>query len=760
MVQITYLALTRFFQKRRFVMARSFTNNDVNRLLERTDNVMTNLINGSMKARQLSSLIKENIDKYVAAEMYKILQEVPIDDLNREHSGFRIKALKDAGINTMADLNATSTYNLSSIRGISQDTAVTMKRIGKEYVAKTMPTIKLRLSTDKKTRLTGNIVGAIYALRIALPAVRECKRLIDCNALDVKYAKEDIVIGSSTIKWIFSGKTKKRKAEQAYQALSVIIDEQLRPQAQKQLSVIHFSEHVAIADAWIDFSLHSVEYFNIIEEIAPGVLGTSDELYGLPEDLAREIQNECFFPEGLLCTLRRYQEWGVKYILHQEKVLLGDEMGLGKTIQAIATMVSLCNTGSTHFIVVCPASVLVNWCKEIQRHSLLKVTKVHGADRKNAFCLWRQQGGVAVTTYETTGRLDLPNNFSFDLVVVDEAHYIKNPEAQRTKNTIKLCQHSKRLLFMTGTALENRVSEMIALIQILQPNIAAQVKGISFMSSAKQFRDKVAPVYYRRKREDVLTELPELIENQEWCTLNQKEEYAYELAVLSKNFMAARRVSWSVDDLNYSSKARRMLEIIEEAEDDGRKVIIFSFFRETINKIANTLSDRCAGIIHGSIPPAQRQAIIDNFDGEPAGSVLVCQIQSGGTGLNIQSASVVIICEPQYKPSIENQAISRAYRMGQIRNVLVYRLLCENTIDERLVRLLEEKQRIFDAFADKSSAAAAAAKADIAIDDKRFGKLIKEEIERIKAKNPALAAKVEREQHKNALLEEKSKTFP
>lgn len=85
---------------------------------------------------------------------------------------------------------------------------------------------------------------------------------------------------------------------------------------------------------------------------------------------------ECFFPDGLLCELRRYQEWGVKYALHQERILLGDEMGLGKTVQAIATMVSLRNTGGTHFVVVCPASVITNWCREIRKMSLLSVTKI------------------------------------------------------------------------------------------------------------------------------------------------------------------------------------------------------------------------------------------------------------------------------------------------------------------------------------------------------------------------------------------------
>ncbi len=128
----------------------------------------------------------------------------------------------------------------------------------------------------------------------------------------------------------------------------------------------------------------------------------------------------------------------------------------------------------------------------------------------------------------------------------------------------------------------------------------------------------------------------------------------------------------------------------------------------------------------------KRQEIIDEFDKSPAGTVLCAQIQSGGTGLNIQSASVVVICEPQLKPSIENQAISRAYRMGQSRNVQVFRLLSENTIDERLIDLLKEKQKIFDTFADDSLAAKESL---VEVDDKSFGDLINQEIERIKQKN-------------------------
>lgn len=138
------------------------------------------------------------------------------------------------------------------------------------------------------------------------------------------------------------------------------------------------------------------------------------------------------------------------------------------------------------------------------------------------------------------------------------------------------------------------------------------------------------------------------------------------------------------------------------------------------------LGSQCTELINGSVSPAKRQEIIDGFDKAPAGQVLVSRIVAGGTGLNIQSASVVIICEPQLKPSIESQAISRAYRMGQARNVLVYRLLASNTVDERVTDLLEEKQTVFDSFADKSVAAQ-----KVEVDKKTFGNIIQEEIDRI-----------------------------
>ena len=712
-------------------MARPFTSRDAKRLIDEHRELKTRLSKAEAYSDHCKASISKASEALVAQEVLNVLKDIPIDEINRDKRGFRIKALRDYGYNSIADISTASVYTIASVHGISEDTAYSIKRVVDDIVSKARQGVKIRLSVDNKNVKATELVSAISRYMRGKPYTETCRQILNSNNKQIEYALEELAPAKSSFKWFFTSSANKQKAIEAYNTLGRLLESEYSKEAQSALESLDAVNRSTGTEDWLNFSENSISFFNVLEDVNPGILGTDDAMYGLPEELAREIQEECFFPEGLLCELRRYQEWGVKYTLHQSRVLLGDEMGLGKTIQAIAAMVSLRNTGATHFVVVCPASVITNWCREIRKMSLLTVTKIHGGGRASALKAWLKSGGVAVTTYETTSHFKMDNNFKFTLLVVDEAHYIKNPEARRTVNVKNISNHAERLLFMTGTALENKVDEMISLIQILQPTIASQVAGMAFMASAPQFREKVAPVYYRRKREDVLTELPELIESKEWCTMLTEEEQVYEQAILSKRYADARRVSWNVDDLQNSSKAKRLLEIIEEAEDDGRKVIVFSFFLDTIRKIAELLGNRCLNPINGSVPPQRRQEIIDEFDKSSAGTVLAAQIQSGGTGLNIQSASVVILCEPQFKPSIENQAISRAYRMGQARNVLVYRLLCENTVDEKITSLLESKQAIFDAFADKS----VAAKESLELDDKKFGDIIKEEIERINAKH-------------------------
>lgn len=722
-------------------MAKNFSASDARTLSQYHERTLESLLAVEQGCTRFAQGIGKAADNMAVAATIETMKTIPVEELNRSHKGFRIKTLRDGGFETVYDVFHASQARLAAINGISPEAASDLRAAAMELMNAAMEGAKISLSLDNRSPQSDALMLALSQYKLMKPHMSSCRNLRMQWEQPISQAIAQLTPATGTFKWLFSGSGKKQVAQNAYDLLEKLRTGVYGTQAAALAVVYTQATRLTPAQAWQDFAAHPIEFTNILEQFRPGLLGSTDTRYGLPEEFAVQIQNQPVDLTGLNCTLRSYQMWGVKYILHQGRVLLGDEMGLGKTVQAIAALVSRRNGGATHFVVVCPASVITNWCREVGKMSDLSVIRVHGSSRDSALGQWLEQGGVAVTTYETTGHFILPEGFTYNTLVVDEAHYVKNPNARRTRFTRTLSEKAQNVLFMTGTALENKVDEMIGLMKMLQPEVAKEVAGMAALSSAPQFREAVVPVYYRRRREDVLKELPELIENQEWCDLLPAEKAVYEAAVLEGNYVAARRVSWNVPDLAQSSKARRLAEIVSDAKEDGRKVIVFSFFLKTIEAVRTLLGDCCTEPINGSIPPQRRQEIIDDFDKAPAGTVLVAQIQSGGTGLNIQSASVVVICEPQFKPSIENQAISRAYRMGQTRNVLVYRLLCDDTVDERITALLEQKQQIFDAFADESVAASES----MELDSSTFGKIMEQEAQRIQqahqqAEQPAEAA--------------------
>ncbi len=687
-------------------MARKYSSSEVKALLRKHQELYARFGQLDALAQRSKAEIQAAASKITAESTAKLLETVDVDELSRRKKGIRVKSLHDAGFNTIADILRANPMQISSINGISPEGAKEIKSIAVSIANTAQRSAKIRLSADDKNDASTALVIALFKYKRLLPAINISANFRSYYDSALSKAVSDAKPATGGLRWAFSSSSKKQAADAACAELSqILFDANLAP-VNESLNVLRQQfAYVSAKNAWDDFTRDSITYINILESIEPETVGSGEDIYGLPEELAESVAAVELNLMGLRCSLRRYQEWGVKYAVARRRVLLGDEMGLGKTVQAIAAMVHLRNGGATHFAVVCPASVLTNWCREIEKHSDLGVIRVHGSAKTAALQKWITEGGVAVTTYETTSAFELDDSFRVTMLTVDEAHYIKNPSAQRTVNVKRLCAHAERLLFMTGTALENKVEEMAVLINILNSDVAKQIQPLLSISSAPQFREAVAPVYYRRKREDVLAELPELVESLEWCDLLPEEKKVYREAINEQNFMAARRVSWHVDDLEKSSKAKRLLEIVEDAREQDRKVLIFSFFLDTVGKIAALLGESCMEPITGSVSPARRQEIIDEFDKAPAGTSLIAQIQSGGTGLNIQSASVVIMCEPQLKPSIENQAISRAYRMGQARSVLVYRLLCDDTIDERIMDILKQKQKEFDAFADESKAA-------------------------------------------------------
>jgi SNF2 family DNA or RNA helicase len=424
----------------------------------------------------------------------------------------------------------------------------------------------------------------------------------------------------------------------------------------------------------------------------------------------------------------------VQYLVGQRRTILGDEMGLGKTIQALAAMCHLRATEqATHFMVVAPASILSNWMREIGERTDLPAHLLHGDGRDEATFRWANEGGVAVTSFTTLAVLPLADTLTVRppaFVVVDEAHYVKNPAAARTRAVAALLDRSTGAVLMSGTPMENRVEEFRALVEVLRspnevPLDAAELLLVEGRPDA--FRERLSPVYLRRNQEDVLVELPERLELEDWIDLEGADADAYRSAVGDGEVMAMRQAATlgaahrpaasgpvvvsgvmapegefgDPEEDVAPGKLERLLELFEEYRVEGRKVIVFSFFRGVTDAVAR-LAGGCDQIT-GDVAPAERLAMIDAFSARDGFAVLAAQIEAGGVGVNVQAASVVVLMEPQWKPSTENQAIARAHRMGQTRRVVVHRLLARDTIDEWLVRLVRQKQGLFDEYARPSA---------------------------------------------------------
>lgn len=263
-------------------------------------------------------------------------------------------------------------------------------------------------------------------------------------------------------------------------------------------------------DPWDDFLARPADYFAMLSELG---FVTEDEktVHGdLPEEIVEAVRDQALSGEHLTVSLRGYQSFAARFALVQRKVIIGDEMGLGKTVEAIAVLAHLRSRGETHFLVVCPVAVVTNWAREVVSKSKLRAHRVHGPERDRAAHVWMRDGGVAITTYETLAWWEKSLNECRDLacVVVDEAHYIKNPQAQRTIRTRRLINASERAILLTGTPLENKVAEFRNLVSYLRPDLVLDATELQ----PRKFRRQIAPAYLRRNQEDVLTELPGLIE--------------------------------------------------------------------------------------------------------------------------------------------------------------------------------------------------------------------------------------------------------
>jgi superfamily II DNA or RNA helicase len=630
-----------------------------------------------------------------------LLKTHDVEELNTGKEGIRVKALRDAGIRTVADVCKASQRTIEFAPGIGAVMAAKAKRNAEAIRITVARTVRVQLDAEDKRIEQSRLILALARLMAARPYTQRAADLYSKSHGGIVTRLEVSSCIAGTLSWFFTGSEKKQQALLAYDELQQYVSETYAAETTEIIDGYQYAVNLDLPAAKADFAANAAAFYALLFAVVEGNTEAQTDYGGIPEELVSRVSETELHTDGLQADLRRYQVFGTKYILYGKRVLLGDEMGLGKTVEAIAAMTHLRAEGKTHFLVVCPLSVLVNWQREVARFSNIPVDEIYGYDRAEELSSWIEKGGTAITTYETCSKIDLPDGFAVDMLVVDEAHFIKNASTIRSRAVRLLIERSQSVLFMSGTPLENRVEEMLTLIGFLQPEIMEKAKHLTGLSDAERFRNVIAPVYLRRTREQVLTELPDKEEVQEWNMLGEEETEAYRKALSGGNFMEIRRVSWNVPAVR-SGKALRLKEIVEEAEQDGRKILVFSYFRNTLRNVEALLGNRCAGVIDGALPMKARQEILDRFREDPDKTVLICQIVAGGVGLNVQEANVIIICEPQLKPSMEEQAIGRAYRMGQSRKVVVHRLLSAKTVDERIMDILSGKRETFLAFANES----------------------------------------------------------
>ena len=704
------------------------------------------------------------------AQAVGALADIPVGELKNSRAGIRTAALEQAGFQNLLDLYRAPDYALQAADGIGEKQAASIRVILDEFLNRLAERERIRLTAERSggenedrsssadlshvgehdsgenAKLNRELIHGLSVYRQAEMIRRDAQSIREELVQKVRQVTEAVEIRSS-LKWFFSGRARRERTVLAAGGLAQFFRSSLYHRAEAFVQMYQEAVSMSAVAAREDFEKNSAAFYALLEKLT-GTQTKQEMVYSsIPAQLAAQIEEH---PLDLSCfkgNLRAYQAFGARYILEQKKALLGDEMGLGKPIQALAAMAHLyAENPRSRFLIVCPASVLINWCRETVKFSDVTPYLLHGARRKETFAAWKENGGAAVTNYENMGWVaqEINDRMHLDLLVIDEAHYIKNPRALRTKRIRALEDESERIVLMTGTPLENHVDEMCELIGFVKPELVGEIRKFAGLRQAPAFREMLASAYLRRRREDVLEELPPLTIENEWCAMTQQDRDAYAAAAIDRNFTSMRRVSFLQEDPRTSSKALRLVELCDQACSEGRKVVIYSYFRETLRKVVEMLGEDITaaasheessgseinafaaesaaraenkgaedahiliGEITGSTPVEERQAVIDRFTDAAGGSVLVCQIQAGGTGLNIQAASVVIFCEPQIKPSLTRQALSRVYRMGQVRTVLVFQLLCEDTIDEAVMRILDKKQVEFDLFAEESVLADAA----------------------------------------------------
>lgn len=458
----------------------------------------------------------------------------------------------------------------------------------------------------------------------------------------------------------------------------------------------------------------------------------------------RQIDLSTKIPPKLNAELRTYQKIGYKWLrtLEQYKMggILADDMGLGKTIQLLAVILSYVqkNKGNVKpSIIICPSSLALNWYNEIQKFtSTLKALVISGdyLERKRKIEeIGKYQ--VIITSYDSLKRdIDLYKNYCFKYVVADEAQYIKNNNTKNSKAIKTINAETKFAL--TGTPIENSLSELWSIFDFIMPGYLYKYKKFKELYETpiikeqnkdvmNKLKKQIEPFVLRRTKGEVLTELPD-----KTVTIlnNEMSEEQYNIYM---SYMAqARKEIMSQIDINgfeksqikilsllmrlrqicchpklflreyegESSKLNQCIEIIQDAVLGGHKILLFSSYTSMFEIIEEKLKN--IGVkylkLTGQTKVGERIELVDKFNTNENIKVFLISLKAGGTGLNLTGADMVIHYDPWWNLSAENQATDRTYRIGQKRNVQVYKLITKNSIEEKIYELQQNKAKLID----------------------------------------------------------------
>ena len=458
-------------------------------------------------------------------------------------------------------------------------------------------------------------------------------------------------------------------------------------------------------------------------------------------------------PASLAGTLRPYQAEGFRWLSRLASLgfggILADEMGLGKTLQMIALVKSLRDSGQLggSVLVVCPASLVFNWADEFARFAPdVPVVPLEGSRVQREMLVERAEGEsrVIVASYDRV-RIDGPQlaRAEWGMVVLDEAQYIKN-HATKTTRAVKRLAAPLRFA-LTGTPVENRLSELWSIFDFLMPGFLGSYERFRERyelgiigedgEAAARLRALIEPFVLRRRKAEVLIDLPAKFENIRYVPLSREQRRLYDGAEqrLREDLNAQKRQNVSranrrghipdaeksaVEVLaeltrlrqialdpalvfeNYKGGAEKLgaiMELVDEAMEAGRKVLVFSQFTSYLDVLAAELDRRGIGhfAITGATPKRERVRLVNRFNGDGT-PVFLVSLKAGGTGLNLTGASVVVHADPWWNAAATDQATDRAHRIGQNREVDVYKVVAKGTVEERIVALQEAKRDLAD----------------------------------------------------------------